>query len=346
MGSGRIFPPERRLLSDEETGVGIIRVSGFPTINYHVYMHSRCFTFDSRDVVFYSLRHLARNSPRDIFAVSVEGMNLRQVTDRNGVGWMTCSPRKRSVLYVLGKEVWQVDLDSFDEKLMATAPKELSLSMISVSGDGKTLLSFSSEPDGASIMRSDLVRGSTEVIYEHPARIGHLQLEPVSSRYAIFHDSKPSSGHARLWCVRRDGSDPRLLYDGAEGEISHFVWLPGKDIVITTMQPTHRGIMALHLDGRISTISRDEHFWHAASSLDGSMLCSDTLVPDTGLHLVNPSSGNHSKLCLSRSSNAHPQWTHPHPAWSPDGKRVLFTSDRDGLPQVYVANVPEEILPS
>jgi hypothetical protein len=37
-----------------------------------------------------------------------------------------------------------------------------------------------------------------------------------------------------------------------------------------------------------------------------------------------------------------PQWTHPHPSFSPDEQMVVFTSDRGGHPQVYVAEIPEE----
>lgn len=35
-----------------------------------------------------------------------------------------------------------------------------------------------------------------------------------------------------------------------------------------------------------------------------------------------------------------PQWTHPHPSWSPDERHVVFTSDRSGTAQVYIAEVP------
>ena len=34
-----------------------------------------------------------------------------------------------------------------------------------------------------------------------------------------------------------------------------------------------------------------------------------------------------------------PQWTHPHPAFSADGKYVTFASDRTGQTQVYVVEV-------
>ncbi len=34
-----------------------------------------------------------------------------------------------------------------------------------------------------------------------------------------------------------------------------------------------------------------------------------------------------------------PQWTHPHPSFSSDERRVTFASDRTRLPQVYVAEL-------
>ena len=34
-----------------------------------------------------------------------------------------------------------------------------------------------------------------------------------------------------------------------------------------------------------------------------------------------------------------PQWTHPHPCYSPDERLITFTSDRTGYPQVYVAEI-------
>ena len=32
-----------------------------------------------------------------------------------------------------------------------------------------------------------------------------------------------------------------------------------------------------------------------------------------------------------------PQWTHPHPSFSADERRITFASDRTGTTQVYVA---------
>lgn len=344
MVKGTTYPSERRILRDEATGIGLIRLSGFPTLNYHAYMHARCFSYDSKEVVFYSQRQLMRGSPRDLFAVSTDGLNLRQITDRDDIGWTTCSPLDRSVFCACGKSVIAIDLGSLEEREVARAPEGLGFSMISIGRGAKRLASCWNRDRGGVVLLTDLARGSTEVIHEHRRHVGHLQLEPARSETILFHDGNPATGRPRLWVLNMGGTDPRIIYDGSRGDPSHFVWLPGRDAVATTLQPSHQGILRVGLEGEHRILSSDEHFWHAGASPDGALLCSDTLIPDTGLHIVDADTGRHRRLCLSKSSNAHPQWSHPHPTWSPDGKMVIFTSDREGMPQVYVAGVPEGFL--
>ena len=92
------------------------------------------------------------------------------------------------------------------------------------------------------------------------------------------------------------------------------------------------------------------------------------------LVLVDPETGQHRSLCATAATNQGfqwhqptplvadgeapgwatmveeestetaygPQWSHPHPSFSPDGQRVAFTSDMTGRPQVYVVDVPGE----
>lgn len=35
-----------------------------------------------------------------------------------------------------------------------------------------------------------------------------------------------------------------------------------------------------------------------------------------------------------------PQWTHPHPGFSPDERMIIYGSDASGFTQVYVAEIP------
>ena len=82
----------------------------------------------------------------------------------------------------------------------------------------------------------------------------------------------------------------------------------------------------------------------------------DTTFPDAGLHVIDVAGGGAAdRLCLPRSSNVGEHWggpfpyndgprevyapqhTHPHPRFSPDGTRVLYTSDAGGHAQIYEA---------
>ena len=96
-------------------------------------------------------------------------------------------------------------------------------------------------------------------------------------------------------------------------------------------------------------------------------MCTDTVFPDIGLQLFDPRDGIGAPrtLCFPEATNEGKHWntdhcpyddedykqgkwkvyapqhTHPHPAFSPDGRFVVFTSDRSGHSQVFEAALPE-----
>ncbi|MGH9785721.1 MAG: TolB family protein, partial [Terriglobia bacterium] len=117
--------------------------------------------------------------------------------------------------------------------------------------------------------------------------------------------------------------------------------------------------------------------WHIAPNRAGTKVLCDTNHPDEGIFLIDVATGSRQRVCLSQSSNQGtqwktsryalasdfaaarsaaesgalswmevatdsvygPQWTHPHPSFSPDERYIAFASDRTGHPQVYVAEV-------
>jgi hypothetical protein len=105
-------------------------------------------------------------------------------------------------------------------------------------------------------------------------------------------------------------------------------------------------------------------------------LC-DTNHPDEGIFLIDAAVGTRRRVCLSESSNQGtqwktsryalaadfaaaqsaattaalswmevatdsvygPQWTHPHPSFAADERKITFASDHTGHTQVYVAGL-------
>ncbi len=167
-----------------------------------------------------------------------------------------------------------------------------------------------------------------------------------------------------MWIVRRDGTGNRLVYkrDAAKKEwIVHETWLPGTAELVVANWP--HGVIGVDIEtGGVRQICTF-NAWHPCVNRQGRLMCADTTFPDRGLLLFNPKDGigEPKLLCLPQSSNrgAHwntdhcpyddgpvkvyaPQHTHPHPSFSPDGKYIVFTSDRTGDAQVYEVKVGEE----
>jgi oligogalacturonide lyase len=188
-------------------------------------------------------------------------------------------------------------------------------------------------------------------IYETDDLLAHAQFSP-DGRHVLYASNLP-----RLWIVDADGRNNRVLRQQSRQEwITHESWL-NDDEVIFSYWP--HGLRAIGRDGtgerEIATFSA----WHPAANRDGSLIVCDTTLPDIGLQLVEPASGGHRALCYPAASCQGyqwrepepiwegpvpeaaygPQWTHPHPSFSPDGRQVLFTSDRTGTSQVYTVFV-------
>jgi oligogalacturonide lyase len=126
----------------------------------------------------------------------------------------------------------------------------------------------------------------------------------------------------------------------------------------------------------ITTIA-EYNAWHIAPDRAGQRVLCDTNHPDEGIQIISVADGSRKLVCRSESSNRGSQWltgryalkedferaragqgsalswmeadndtvygpqcTHPHPSWSRDESKVVFTSDRSGIPQVYVAEIP------
>ena len=105
--------------------------------------------------------------------------------------------------------------------------------------------------------------------------------------------------------------------------------------------------------------------WHAVCSPDGTLMVADTNYPDIGIQLFDPRDGvgKPTIICQSGASSVGDHWkgpfpyangpinvyapqhTHPHPSFSPDGKLIVFTSDRSGWSQIYEVTLPADILP-
>jgi oligogalacturonide lyase len=195
----------------------------------------------------------------------------------------------------------------------------------------------------------DTLTRQSQIILQRDT-VAHLQFCPDDNNLLFY--AGPLTD--RVWVIRRDGSGNRRLYQRAPGEwITHESWIPGTRELAITDWPN--GVRAIHADSGAQRQVCRFNAWHPIADRTGTRMVADTNFPDIGLQLFDARDGVGKPVTLAypeaSSMGAHwagpfpyelgpievyaPQHTHPHPVFSPDGRYVLYTSDRSGHAQLY-----------
>ena len=340
---GREYPPERKFFNDEKTGVRITKLTAFPTVNSKFYFHINQFTPDGKALVFRSYRSCERSSGQDIFRVNVDGRGLVQVTDNPNMTGEILSNSGKYLYYMDGGTLMRVDMDTYEETEIShiegvRGPSGCS----SLTNDDKWLYLETEMDDGGKAVLGYATDGSEAgVVFRHPV-ITHTQVEPAHGE-VIAIQCETDENHCNIWLVNRDGTNFRpLKLPYGNG---HWMWIGDTGRIMSNLDSDHWGISSYKEgDSEVVPIVSDGcHFWHASCSRDGKWAVSDTNWPDEGLQLISMETGRHETICYPGSSCGHPQWSHPHPSFSPDNKYVVFNSDVSGIPSIYLAEIPEDM---
>jgi oligogalacturonide lyase len=352
MSKGKVYPSEKKVFKDAKMGVMIFQMTDHPSIHHNLYFVNPSCTPDGKTVIFVSDRSGAAN----LYKADIKSGEIVQLTDVDNLNSFSAIPAKdnRRIFFSAGGEVRAVDLETLDEKVLANFPNG-SAGNCNLSGDGSMLVT-TVRRGGKTWITAIYTDGSGSISVYSPSRsVGHVQFCPADNNLILY----SSDITQRMWLVQLDGSNDRPLYlHGPEQWITHESWLGMTDEVIFTHWPY--ALKSIKKDSDTARVVSDFNVWHASSRIDGSLIISDTVCPDIGLQLINPKTGEHWALCYPESSSQGtqwsevtpasgevtektygPQWSHPHPSFSPDGTMVIYTSDKTEHPQVYAAFVPK-----
>lgn len=369
---GSIHPSELREFRDKKTDARIYQLTNDETINHNLYFLTPSFTPDQNYLIFTSYR----SGKANFYKLGFPNGDILQLTDGDEVHGYSgvISKDGTKLFYTEGDAIKEVHFDTFAERILADYP-DGSLGECSVSADEKYIVT-AMKRDGKSHITVTSTDGSGgEIIYTSPDQtIIHPQFHPKQADL-IAYSGDPAP---RMWTIKRDGTENRKLYEHENSEfLVHETFLGSQDDLIVTHWPyALRRISLETLE--METIS-DFNAWHIASNQEGTKVLCDTVHPDIGLRLVDVETGQHEPICYPQSSSSGsqwrkdryavaedwaaaqqagdrekslswmemkvdtvygPQWTHPHPSFSPDEKLVVYTSDVSGHSQVYVAEIP------
>ena len=216
------------------------------------------------------------------------------------------------------------------------------------------------------LLRVDLKTGASATIHEEKNWLGHPIYRPFDDNTVAFcHEGPHDLVDARMWMVDEDGSNVRKVKEHAEGEsCTHEFWVPnGSALVYVSYLKGQQGrtIYSFNPDTGVNeAVMQMPACSHLMSNFDGTLFVGDgsgtpvdvkdtsgyTIDNDPYLYAFDVAKKAHFRIARHDTSWAtvanSRQVTHPHPSFTPDDKAVLFSSDKDGKPALYIAKLPEQ----
>jgi oligogalacturonide lyase len=337
MAVGKTLGMERIEFEDPKTRAHIVQLTSNVTISRNLYFEETSFTPDCSRVIFLSRRSAGRGAPWDLFRVNIDGSELVQLSECDRLRDAVLSIDGKRGFYNDGTQVRGVFLDDAHDELIAEFPDAQSITDITVGGD-YVFFRVIHDANRNSAVRVPVGGGEPETIYEAPF-FCHLTANR-SGQFLSWVGKNEQGTCVGTWRVAcSDGTDERTW---PMQHWSHSSWVGSTDRMQGGMLPPERAISWMHPDEQVpQIIARGAYFVHSSATPDAEWIVSDTNWPNIGLQLVHVPSGRWNTICFDQSSFGHPNSSHPHPDISPDGRRVLYNSDRTGVPQVYIVTIPD-----
>lgn len=211
----------------------------------------------------------------------------------------------------------------------------------------------------------DAASGTARIVHEEQRYVGHPMYRPFDDNTMGFcHEGPHDLVDARMWLINTDGSNLRKVKEHGPGEACmHEFWVPDGSRMMYVSYTKGEQARTIWAADPVSLenecIMSMPPCAHLMSNFDGSLLVGDgagqlgdvadkdghAFEADPHIHLFDMRTRSHQKICRHDTSwreyKGNTQATHPHPSFTPDEQRILFSSDRDGgLPGLYLAEVP------
>ncbi len=365
------FSSEHLLLASSGAQPPLHQLTAAPCINHATYFLQSSLTPDGQELIFTSYR----SGSAQLYSIApFPDGEIRQWTGAEPIHAFSPAihPNGELVFFVRGGSIWQIRRDSLQETEVTRFP-DAQFGEVSLSADA-LWLTAAAKIGGKPGIVTGRTDGRDWHFLEFPRTVIHPQFHPLDPEWIEFAaDPAP-----RIHRIRRDGSGLQCLYHHANDEfVVHETFLGRTGDLVYTVWP--HSLWRMSWDTLERTHICDFNAWHIAPNRAGTLILCDTNHPDRGLFLIDTRTGQTTPICPSLSSNAGSQWrtsryalpedfaaahaalgsttlswmesaadtvygpqyTHPHPSFSPDERFAIFTSDRSGHPQVYAVQLPE-----
>jgi len=365
MPKPKVHVESLRPWTDPDTGVKVIQLTSSAFIHTNIYPEAPVFTPDSRYFIYNRFQSL--DGENEFWLCDLETHQLRQLTHEGAVSAPVMAPDGKWMIYLHLRSpnefaLKQLSLETYEvEQVVLVVGFRRPYALGTVTPDGRWYVTGVWLREGTfGLLRFDLRQGTYEVIHQDPEIFNpHMQFEPGQGRDILVQHNRggylDKEGNivqlvgelgATIYLVDREGQNLRRLPIGKPYTAptqGHQCWVGTTGRILSTLSGDVEAgnlVSVAEGDERPQVVARGASFCHPNASRDGRWFVSD-VAPGGEIMLGSLETGRYRLLCHSGSSFGRPQYTHPHPFFSPDARYVLFNSDRSGLAQIYVAEVPE-----
>ena len=218
----------------------------------------------------------------------------------------------------------------------------------------------------------DVEQRTSHVVLETNCWLGHPQIRPGNPDTIMFcHEGPYDLIDARLWLVQKDGSNLRCCREQPNDLIlTHEFWLPsGEKLAFVYRETTGDLIENIRMIDPVTLEEEifmecspyahficDKKYKYMVGDSQGSDLPIHLLTEEDRrklkenvlndfLYLVDVEKRKEYKLCYHGTSwspeYGNSQDTHPHPCFTEDNQKIIFTSDKDGRPCIYMIDLKD-----
>ena len=359
---GKVIPPEMKSWIDDSTGYEITQWTS-SGINHHPYFTVESF-IDNETAIIFS----RRTGTDQLYKLNLLNGEMTQMTAGEKIKNIDHLPKFNTIWYLDGKKLFTLNTKTFQSDLIYDFESfGYKINSFSVSCDARWFIFSVEKKDTLSgtcgygpyaIYKLNLAdKTITQITLELGLNIGHVQANPVDPNLILYcwqwekFDREKLVGHApiRTWWVNIDGTAGGPLKQEYGTQQTHEAWTPdGKNItylykyrwgaqkgkhflgIQSIDGKTYKAYPAQVSPGHQNLFSDNKHWIVDTFNDDESLLA---------LITVGKNKIKESHILFRHGSTLIGQDSHPHPRFSPDGKYVLFSTDKSGAAQVYMVKV-------
>ncbi|MBQ7064050.1 MAG: PD40 domain-containing protein [Firmicutes bacterium] len=327
----------------------VVRITDPAYACNHLYFHNRSFTPDDKKIVFES----EKDGGNNLFVMDRETNEVMQLTEGYQLDYFGYPSRDgKKVFFGADGCIKAVDLETCEEEIILRAQDYVETTVTKCSGafpswDGKKLVCFyEANPDFGLIVKN-FETGEVKIIVHGIQPVRHCQFCPNDNDLILYaHEGTWEYIKARMWLIQSDGSNNRRVRDHDDGDYEaagHEFWANTEKALYFTVRREGKVFFSKYLvdeDKEITLFELDNE--HGTITQDDKYIICDSKRGAGEMYQVKLEN-NEVQVMLYQKFSWAPGTSrfHPHVTVSYTTGEAIYTTDCDGKPGVYVAEIPE-----